>query len=149
MPVNLIKTVNFGTSKAGVSTVGYKLYNATGVQSGSRITSDVGEVTSNSGIYSASVHLAEGFTGYVLWDTGESTPVFASEDIDNVINTLTLVSSSVDFTKDMTAGRWKLDTSLKQMIFYKDDNSTVVARFGMSGSDGSPTVSEVHERRRL
>ena len=60
-----------------------------------------------------------------------------------------MISSSVDFTKDMTAGRWELDDSLNQMIFYKDDNSTVVARFGMSGSDGTPTVSEVHERRRL
>jgi hypothetical protein len=149
MPVNLIKTVNFGTSKTGVSTVGYKLYNASGVQSGSRITSDVGEVTSNSGIYSASIHVSEGFTGYVLWDTGEGTPVFASEDIDNVINTLTLVSSSVDFTKHMTSGRWKLDTSENQMIFYKEDNSTVLATFNLFDSDGSATTTEVFERRKV
>jgi len=149
MAINIVKTVNFGTSKSGLSAPGYRIYDTSGDASGSRVTSNVGEIYTNSGIYSASIHIADNFTGYVLWDTGESTPVFASEDVDNTISTLTMISSSVDFTKDMTAGRWELDDSLNQMIFYKDDNSTVVARFGMSGSDGTPTVSEVHERRRL
>jgi len=149
MAINIVKTVNFGVSKTGLSGPGYRIYNTSGASSGSRVTSGVGEVYNGSGIYSASIHIADNFTGYVLWDTGEGTPVFASEDVDNTISTLTMISSSVDFTRDMTAGRWKLDEDLNQMIFYKDDNSTVVARFGMSGSDGSPTVSEVHERRRL
>jgi len=109
----------------------------------------VGEIYTNSGIYSASIHIADNFTGYVLWDTGESTPIFASEDIDNVIHTLDMVSSSIDLTRHITAGMWKLDKTLNQMIFYKEDNSTVVARFGMSGSDGTPTTTDVFERRRL
>jgi len=152
MPINLKKTVNFGSSKSGLSTVGYRLHDSDGTLSGSRVAgSTVGEVFSGSGIYSGSVHIADGFIGSILWDTGESTPTYASDDIDNVIHTLNMISSSVDFTRHITAGRWHITSSGndKHMVFYKEDNSTEVIRFNLTDEDGSATVSSVFQRTKV
>ena len=146
MAINIIKTVNFGTGKAGLSSPGYRMVSTTGELSGSRVTSGIGEVISNSGIYSSSIHIADNFTGHLLWDTGESTAVYASEDIDNTIHTLHMLSSSVDFTRHFTAGKWKIDTSTYQMIFYKEDNTTEVARFNLLDEDGAESYTSVFSR---
>tara|TARA_R110000824_G_scaffold401631_1_gene613323 strand:+ start:2075 stop:2515 length:441 start_codon:yes stop_codon:yes gene_type:complete len=138
-----IKTVNFGSSKGSLTTIGYRLYATDGALSGSRITAGVGEILVSAGIYSASVHFASHFEGSILWDTGESSPTYASEDYSPVLQ---LVSESIDHTKHMTAGRWKLDSSTKQMIFYKDDNSTEIARFDLTDENGDGSVSSVFER---
>lgn len=152
MPITLKKTVNFGSSKSDLSSVGYRLYDSDGALSGSRITgATVGEVLSGAGIYSGSVHVADGFIGSILWDTGEDTPTYASDDIDNVIHTLTMISSSVDFTRHVTAGRWHITSSGddKHMVFYKEDNDTEVIRFNLTDSDGNATVSSVFQRTKV
>jgi len=146
MAINLVKTVNFGSSKSSLSSPGYRLYNSAGALSGSRVSSGIGEVLTGAGIYSASIHIADSFTGYILWDTGESTPTYASEDIDNVIHTLSMMSASVDFTRHLTAGKWKIDKSTYQMIFYKEDNSTEVARFDLYDEDGGSSYTSVFSR---
>ena len=138
MSINIVKTVNFGTGKGGISTVGYRIYSSAGALSGSRVTSGVGEVRSGSGIYSGSVHISNNFTGYLLWDSGESTPIYASEDID--------VISIVENTKQMTSGKWRIDSSSNQMIFYGEDNVTEISRFNLFDSSGSPSVSSVFSR---
>lgn len=146
MAINIVKTVNFGTNKAGLSAPGYRLVSTAGAISGSRVTNGIGEVISNSGIYSASIHIADNFTGHLLWDTGESTPVYASEDIDNKLHTLLMLSSSVDFTRHFTSGKWKIDTSAYQMIFYKEDNSTELARYDLKDESGNESYTSVFER---
>ena len=146
MAFNLIKTVNFGSSKSSLTTVGYSLYSADGTLSGSRITSGIGEVLAGAGIYSASVHFADHFHGSVLWDTGESTPTYASEDYSPILD---LVSSSVDFTRHISAGRWKIDTGQSHMIFYKEDNDTEIARFSLTDSDGNASTESVFERTKV
>jgi len=146
MATNVIKTANFGSGKGSLSTVGYRIYNSSGNLSGSRVTSGVGEVLGGSGIYSASVHISEGFIGHVLWDTGESSPVYASEDIDNTLNTLSAISSSVDATRQLTVGKWQILTSSNQMVFYKEDNTTEIARYNLFDESGVPSFSSVFER---
>ena len=146
MATNVIKTANFGSGKGSLSTVGYRIYNSSGNLSGSRVTSGVGEVLGGSGIYSASVHISEGFIGHVLWDTGESNPVYASEDIDNTLNTLSAISSSVDATRQLTVGKWQILTSSNQMVFYKEDNTTEIARYNLFDESGVPSFSSVFER---
>ena len=146
MAVNIIKTVNFGTGKSSLSSPGYRIVSTAGDISGSRVTSGIGEVISSSGIYSASIHIADNFTGHLLWDTGETTPVFASEDIDNTIHTLHMISSSMDFTRHFTAGKWEIDTDTYQMIFYKEDNDTEVARFNLFDENGDASYSSVFSR---
>jgi hypothetical protein len=146
MPTNVVKTANFGSGKGSLSTVGYRIYNSSGNLSGSRITSGVGEILAGSGIYSGSVHISEGFIGNILWDTGESAPVYASEDIDNTLNTLSVISSSIDTTKQLTAGRWQILTASNQMVFYRDDNSTEIARYNLFDDEGEASSSSVFQR---
>lgn len=69
------KLVNFGPGKAGLATVGYTL---TG---DSRITAGVAESPAGSGVYGATVSFADAFDGSITWDTGESTPAYAAEDV--------------------------------------------------------------------
>ena len=35
------------------------------------------------------------------------------------------------------------------MIFYKEDNSTEIARYALTDQNGSPTTTSVHERTKL
>jgi hypothetical protein len=142
VPITLTKNVNFGSSKGSLTTVGYRIYWLDGTLSGSRVTSNVGEILNGTGIYSSSIYFSTNFSGSILWDTGESTPAYATEEYNPM-------PEQVEFIKSIEGGRWKLDSTTKQMIFYKDDNTTVVARFGMSGSEGTPAVSDVFERQRL
>ena len=152
MAIDLTKTVNFGKGKAGLSTVGYTVRNSSGVVSGSRITSGVGEIAASTGIYSASIHFATSFKGSILWDTGEGTSAYAVEEyspqLDSITSTLTLVSSSVDFIKDIEGGMWQIDKTNNQMIFYKSDNTTEVARFSLFDSDDNASVDAVFKRTR-
>ena len=139
--IKLVKTVNFGSGKASLTNVGFRLMNLDGSLSGSRITSGVGEVLNGVGIYSASMYFTDTFSGSVLWDTGESTPRYASEDYNGIEN-------KIDLTKSLTSGRWTIDNSLKEMIFYKDDNTTEIARYELFDESGSPSVSSVFDRKK-
>ena len=151
MSAKLVKTANFGTGKGALATVGYRLFRSDGSLSGSRITAGIGEVLSGAGIYSSSIYFSDNFSGSILWDTGELSPTYASEDyspsIDNLSKTVNLISGSVDFTKNHSAGRWKLVEEDYQMIFYKEDNVTELARYDLFDGSGSPSVSAVFERR--
>lgn len=70
------KTVNFGSTKAGLTTVGYRLLDVLGV-AGTRITAGVYEI--GGGSYGASIAAT---SGSILWDTGETpTPLYASESL--------------------------------------------------------------------
>lgn len=142
MSIVLVKNVNFGPGQAGLSTVGYRLFDAAGSLSGSRTTSGVGEMLSDTGIYSASIHFSTNFSGSILWDTGGSSSAYATEAYNPQPEQIALI-------KSIESGRWKLNSTDKTMTFYKDDNTTVVAKFGMSGSSGSPAVTDVFERNRL
>lgn len=69
--------VNFGSSKGGLSTVGYTIYNSDGTTYQARTTAGVSELGTSTGIYFAEEDLGTGFAGMILWDTGEATPRYA------------------------------------------------------------------------
>lgn len=46
-------------------------------------------------------------------------------------------------------GRWKIDTALNQMVFYKADNITEVIRFDLKDAAGDPAHENVFERARV
>ncbi|MBI4708234.1 MAG: hypothetical protein HY761_09990 [Candidatus Omnitrophica bacterium] len=79
MSQSKIVTVNFGLSKAGLSTVGYTLKNYDGTTKQNRSTSGVTEIVASTGIYSASISFDDDWTGIVVWDTGEASPRYATE----------------------------------------------------------------------
>ena len=141
MPFQMLRSVNFGKGKGGLSTVGVSLYNAEGVISGSRITSGVHEVGTSTGIYACQLYFSPNFSGSILWDTGESSPAYASEQYNPT-------AERVKFNMDIAGGKWTMDSSTNQMIFYAADNTTEVARFDLTDSDGSGSVSSVFTRTR-
>ena len=72
-------SINYGSSKGGLSTVGYTLYTKAGAVHTARSTAGVVEIGTSTGIYAANVSMDDGFTGIVLWDTGEGTPRYGLE----------------------------------------------------------------------
>jgi hypothetical protein len=73
---NPIKFVtNFGTGKAGLSSVGFSLNGS------DRVTDGVTELVLGTGIYGITI---DGITapGYILWDTGGSSKLYTIEDIN-------------------------------------------------------------------
>ncbi len=45
-------------------------------------------------------------------------------------------------------GRWKVNTTTNEMIFFKPDNATEIARFSLLDSSGSSSINDVFERVR-
>lgn len=78
----ILKTVNFGSRRSGLSTVGYTLINADGTTKQARTTTGVSEQGST-GIYRCDIEFDDSWRGFILWDTGEATPLYATEDFDN------------------------------------------------------------------
>lgn len=72
-------SVNFGLTKTGLTTVGYKLYNSDGTEKQARTTTGVTE-RGSSGIYAAVINLEDNWKGQIFWDTGEASPRYAAED---------------------------------------------------------------------
>lgn len=60
-----------------------------------------------------------------------------------------IVQDQLQFLVDIEGGRWKLDTTNNKMIFYKSDNSTIVAQFNLTDSQGNATTARVFERTRI
>ena len=56
--------------------------------------------------------------------------------------------SGIDFLKQIEGGRWVIDESSNQMVFYRDDNVTEVARFNLKDGTGFPSSTTVLERSR-
>ena len=66
--------------------------------------------------------------------------VLATNDLRDVEERLT-------FLKDIEGGRWKIEDN--QMIFYKSDNVTEVARFNLFNADGVAAMKNLYERKRV
>jgi hypothetical protein len=84
--------------------------------------------------------------------------VSASEDVvtarvdtaeTNLTAEIDSVQTVVDFLKEVSEGRWKIDESTSQMIFYKADNTTEIMRFDLKDKLGTPAVAAVFERVRV
>lgn len=160
MPNQAIKTVNFGKTKAGLITVGYTLYDTNGVIVAPRSEDDVYEVGNGTGIYAAEITFPSSFSGTILWDTGQGVDTSYASEEQNFTDTAaslapdletikTAVQSDLTFIRDMIGGRWKIDYENFQMIFYKEDNATEVARFDLRDKTNSPSFLSVFDRRKV
>ena len=136
MAVTLIKSANLGVGMAGkASDVYFTIYNASGAVSSARTNTGVYEIGTNTGIYGASVSIANDFQGSIFWDV-DGTSVYAVEEI----------SADTRLTRLVTSGRWQIDASNNQMIFYEEDNSTEVMRFNLKDRTGAASFTEVFDR---
>ena len=57
------------------------------------------------------------------------------------------MSGTIAQLYDVQYGRWKIVSN--QMIFYKEDNSTVVATYNLYDQGGVPTMDAVFERTKV
>lgn len=158
MPFSQVRNVNFGWTRGyatGSSGVGYTLLDSNGNIIQQRTTDGVYESVEGSGIYAANMLVPEGFRGQIIWDTGShfTKKYFATEQYNveendpRVGETWQMVSSitgSVQFIRDMTAGRWKIEGN--QMKFYAEDNVTLIAAFNLYDNNGTPSIDAVFER---
>lgn len=74
--------VNFGISKAGLTTVGYTLLNSNDTEKQARTITGVFEVGTNTGIYGYLVSFDDDWIGTILWDTGEVSPRYGVEEFN-------------------------------------------------------------------
>lgn len=72
MPVQLVKLVNFGKSRSGLATVGYRILRSDGTTATARTTSGIYELVGGSGVYGAHVVFSSSFNGSIVWDSGQS-----------------------------------------------------------------------------
>jgi hypothetical protein len=70
-----------------------------------------------------------------------------SDDLKVLSDQLDALNIDLDFIKDIEGGRWRIENN--QMIFYKDDNTTEVARFNLFDAAGDPAEEDVFERQRV
>ena len=80
--IAVARGVNFGAAKASLTTVGYKLVNSDGSVKVARTTSGVSELITATGMYGAEIIFDEGWTGFIVWDTGGGSPIYAVDQYD-------------------------------------------------------------------
>ena len=156
MPLSQLRNVNFGRTRlnaTGSTGVGYQLLDETGAVEVSRTTTGVYQTAP--GIYAAYISFPDNFRGQVLWDTGTAflTASYATEQYNveendpRVADTNTKVTTmQTDMQRliDIEYGRWKIIGN--QMIFYKEDNSTVIATYNLFDDLGVPSMDAVFDR---
>lgn len=160
MSVTRVKTVNFGKTKSGLTSVGFTLFDPNGVEVSPRTELGVYEIGILTGVYGAAIEFSDSFNGTILWDTGEATgEAFASEEINSsdfagsisgdITDIKSAVASDLTFIRDMIGGRWRIDSENFQMIFYKEDNMTEVARFDLRDKNDNPSYLSVFNRNKV
>ncbi|MGR3311152.1 MAG: hypothetical protein ACUZ77_10310 [Candidatus Brocadiales bacterium] len=81
---NIPLAVGFGSSRAGLDTVGYQLKDINGNNIGARVSgAAIKEI--GAGYYQAWVSIPDNFTGGILWDTGDVGPRSAYEEINPIM----------------------------------------------------------------
>lgn len=115
-------SVNLGSGSAGLSTVGYTLYNFDGTEKQARSTTNVTELGTNTGVFVTTFSVDDAWDGTVLWDTGEATPYYAQDDKFSIYNTLEEETSRIrtiwNTIKNHTDYEAKV---LQEMTGIKDD----------------------------
>jgi hypothetical protein len=68
------------------------------------------------------------------------------DDIETLLGTM---ETNLSFIKEIEAGRWKIDTTTKQMIFYNEAGTIEVVKFQLYDENHSPSITNVIERVRI
>lgn len=156
------KSVNFGKTKGGLDTVGYRLIDMTGAEVSAR-SINTREALAGIGIYTADVFFPDDFRGTILWDTGGDDPVYATEDYDytststsiveQVNATTSTVISQVDammeqivFIRGLTAGRWTLNKKDATMEFYDESGQNLLITYQLRDENKNPSIESVFDR---
>jgi len=113
------------------------------------------ESTVASGIYKqdVSIDVAGSYICYVTCSGFSTTTKDIIVNQDTVAEEVwsdtlaTALLEDVEFIKDVEGGRWKILNN--QLIFYKEDNITEIAKFNLFDKLDAPTDVDVYERVRI
>tara|TARA_Y100000593_G_C4262158_1_gene312792 strand:- start:158 stop:586 length:429 start_codon:yes stop_codon:yes gene_type:complete len=140
--MKVLQTANLGKGQSNkVSDIRYEIFDTLGDSQGAASNTGIyqmGGATSGTGIYGVELNLSTQFSGSILWSVNGSTNVYATEEI----------KIDQKMARYIHTGRWKINESTKQMIFYEDDNTTEIAKFDLLDKSGNGSVTEIFERRR-
>jgi hypothetical protein len=156
-----LRNANFGKNRAnatGSTGVGYTLMDVSGSVIAPRTTAGVYQLESGSGLYAAYVTFPADFRGQIMWDTGTAfaDKSYAVEQynveennpkVDDTLRMLTMMSGTLAQLYDISFGRWHIVGN--QMVFYKEDNVTEVARFNLFDDTATPSMDAVFQRTRV
>lgn len=164
--IQQLRNVNFGRSHAdltGSSGVGYSILDYSGSIVTPRTTTGVYQLMSGSGLYAAYIDFSDGFRGQIMWDCpafsgsgGSFQQTYATEGynveendpkVAQTYDAVNSVTGTIQSIHDMNYGRWKLDKTSNQMLFYAPDNVTLIATFNLFDDAGNPVFDGVFERR--
>jgi hypothetical protein len=104
------------------------------------------------------VEFPDHFRGQILWDTGTffASKSYAAEQanveennprIDDIDRRTLQMSGTLGQLYDIQYGRWRIVSN--QMVFYKEDNATEVARFNLFDDAGAPSMDAVFDRQKV
>ena len=135
--MKILQTANLGRQVGVISgSIRYELYDTLGTKTVNATNSGVYEIGSNTGLYGVELDLSSQFSGSIVWSINGNTNIYATEE----------VKVDQKMSRYIHTGRWTVDSDEKQMIFYQDDNSTIIARYNLFDKSGNPSVSEVFDR---
>ena len=135
--MKVLQTVNLGKSQADkTSDIRYEVFNTLGTSQGAAANTGVYQMGSATGIYGVELNLSTQFSGSILWSVDGNSSVYATEEI----------KIDQKMARYIHTGRWIVDETNAQMIFFEDDNVTEIARYNLKNKDGKASVSEIFER---
>ena len=140
-------TITLNTSASSVTDayVGQVVFirSGTGEDQGCRIASYDGTIKVATICHNWPV-IPDTTSGYVILPTATITKESLGDAIWENATAVTFLNDMA-FVKDIEGGKWELIDN--QMIFYKEDNVTEIARFDLFDKDGVPSEQDVYERR--
>lgn len=138
--MKVLQTANLGKGYADRTTdIRYSIYNTLGVETTSATNTGIYQLGSSTGLYGVELNLNNLFSGSIVWSIDGNSSVYATEEI----------KIDQKMARYIHTGRWIIDESSKQMIFYEDDNTTEIVRYDLKDRDGNASIDEIFERRRV
>ena len=138
--MKILQTANLGKGYAGISgSIRYSLYDTLGAEVTSATNTGIYELGTNTGLYGVQLNISTQFSGSILWSINGNTNVYATEE----------VKVDQKMARYIHTGRWIIDESSNQMIFYEDDNETEIARYNLKDRNGVGSITEIFERTRV
>lgn len=135
--MKILQTANLGKNLGGISgSIRYTLYNTTGTEVSASSNTGIYELGASTGIYGVELNVSTDFTGSIVWSSTQHSSVFATEQL----------KTDQKMSRVIHTGRWKIDKNTKQMIFFQEDNLTVIARYNLFDRNGNASIEEVFER---
>lgn len=89
------------------------------------------------------------FAGNESWASEVWEQPAQSAQADTMGELMHAMHESIETVRDFQEGRWRINGS--QMVFYKEDNVTEIARFNLFDGNGTPFTTDpraISERRR-